>query len=119
MEKDEIVGDQSKSRPSPSWIEAQLVREMAQVKAPEGLWTRIRAEQSARKALPRTGWMLWPVVATVMLVASGDLLWQSVNAASGRPRTTLERTLVRAKAPQAMVLGVSTCRTCHLEPGLY
>ena len=107
------MGDQSNS-----WLEAQLVREMAQVKAPEGLWTRIQAEQGARKALPRTGWMLWPLVATVMLVASGDLLWQSVNAASGRTHPAVERTLVRVKAPQAMAPGVSTCRSCHLEPGL-
>ena len=112
------MGDQSKSWPSPGWVEAQLLREMAQVKAPEGLWTRIQAEERARKALPRSGWMLWPVVATLMLVASGDLLWQSVNAASVRPHITVERTLVRAKAPQAMLLNVSSCRTCHLEPGL-
>lgn len=108
------MGDQSTN-----WLQAQLVREMAQVKAPESLWTRIQAEERARKALPRTGWMLWPMVATVMLVASGDLLWQSVNASSSRPRQTAERTLVRAKASQAMVISVSTCRSCHLEPGLY
>jgi hypothetical protein len=107
------VGDRSKN-----WLQAQLVREMAQVKAPEGLWTRIQAEERARKALPRRGWMLWPVVAAVMLVASGDLLWQSVNAAAGRPHQTAERTLLRSKAPQAMVLSVSTCRSCHLESGL-
>jgi hypothetical protein len=54
---------------------------MAQVKAPDTLWPRIQAERrdqmrSGRRGLQRTGWMLWPVVATVLLLASGDLLWQ-------------------------------------------
>jgi len=100
---------------------------MAQVKAPEGLWTRIQAEQRARKALPRTGWILWPVIATVMLVASGDLLWQSVNAASGRFPRPAERSVsqegvvsqswVAARPSQAAVFAVS-CQRCHVEPGL-
>jgi hypothetical protein len=103
---------------SDMWLQAQLMREMAQVKAPDTLWTRIQAEQRARKALPRTGWILWPVIATVMLVASGDLLWQSVNAASGRVMRSNERAWVRVKAGQPATLSVS-CGTCHVEPGLY
>jgi len=107
--------------PSQDWIEAQLLRQMAQVKAPEGLWSRIQAEQRARKALPRTGWILWPVIATVMLVASGDLLWQSVSAASGRFPRPAERTVsqgwVAARPSQAAVFAVS-CQRCHVEPGL-
>ena len=103
---------------SDMWLKAQLLREMAQVKAPENLWAGIQAEQRARRALPRTGWMLWPVIATVMLVASGDLLWQSVNAASGRSGHTDEQSWVRVKAGQPAVLSVS-CQTCHVEPGLY
>jgi hypothetical protein len=103
---------------SDMWLKAQLLREMAQVKAPENLWLGIQAERRARKASPRTGWMLWPVIATVMLVASGDLLWQSVNAASGRTGRTEERAWVRVKAGQPAMLNVS-CRTCHVEPSLY
>jgi len=53
-----------------------LLREMAQVKAPDTLWAGIRAEQRARQTPVRTGWMLWPAVAMVLLLASGDLLWE-------------------------------------------
>jgi hypothetical protein len=94
---------------------------MAQVKAPEGLWGRIQAEQKARKAAPRTGWILWPLIATVLLVASGDLLWQSVNAASGRFPRPAERTVSQGwganRTVPAALITVS-CRQCHLEPGL-
>ena len=107
--------------PSQDWLKAQLLRQMAQVKAPDRLWTRIQAEERARKAVPRTGWILWPVIATVMLVASGDLLWQSVNAASGRfPRPVepvANQGWVVVKPAQAAVFTVS-CQRCHLEPGL-
>jgi hypothetical protein len=103
---------------SDRWLEAQLLRQMAQVKAPDTLWPRIEAERRARKALPRTGWMLWPVVATVMLLASGDLVWQSVSAASGRVQRRDESTWVRTKASQSVASAVS-CRSCHVEPGLY
>jgi hypothetical protein len=100
---------------SQEWVKAQLLREMAQVKAPDSLWPRIQAEQRARRALPRTGWILWPAVATVMLVASGDLLWQSVNAASERGARPV---VLRVKTPQLLTATVS-CGTCHVEPGLY
>ena len=92
---------------------------MAQVKAPDGLWTRIQAEQRARKALPKTGWILWPVIATVMLVASGDLAWQSVCAASGRLPHRSEPVASQGwiKPSQAAVFAVS-CQRCHVEPGL-
>jgi hypothetical protein len=49
---------------------------MAQVKAPDGLWKRIEDERRARRAQPRTGWILWPAVAAMLLLASGDLLWE-------------------------------------------
>jgi len=58
------------------WLEAQLLRDIAQVKAPDTLWANIRAEQRARQAPVRRGWMLWPAVAMVLLLASGDLLWE-------------------------------------------
>ncbi len=61
---------------SGSWLEAQILRQMAQVKAPDTLWKRIETERRARRATPRTGWMLWPAVATILLFASGDLLWE-------------------------------------------
>ncbi len=62
------------------WLEAQLLREMAQVKAPDSLWTRIQAERRERRNPPRVMLMLWPAVATVLLVASVDLFWQADRA---------------------------------------
>jgi hypothetical protein len=55
-----------------------------------------------------------------MLVASGDLLWQSVNAASGRfprPERIVSQGLVTGKPTQAVAFTVS-CQRCHVEPGL-
>jgi hypothetical protein len=59
-----------------SWLEAELLRQMAQVKAPDTLWKRIQSEQRSRQMPSRAGWVLWPAVATILLLASGDLLWQ-------------------------------------------
>lgn len=53
---------------------------MTQVKAPDTLWSGIRAEERNRQQPHRTGWMIWPAVAMVLLVASADLLWQMGKA---------------------------------------
>jgi len=63
-----------------SWLEAQLVRELAQVKAPDSLWTRVQAERRERRSQPRMMWMLWPAVAMVLLGAAIDLSWQAAKA---------------------------------------
>jgi hypothetical protein len=49
---------------------------MAQVKAPDTLWTGIQAEHRRRRTEIRHGWILWPAVAFALLLASGDLLWE-------------------------------------------
>jgi hypothetical protein len=66
------------------WIEKELARQFAAVRAPDSLWSRVEsARRGARSASlagtpvgPRAGWILWPAVATMLLFASGDLLWE-------------------------------------------
>jgi hypothetical protein len=65
----------------PDWMERELVRQLAPVKAPDSLWGRVRdARRTRRVAGAQAGWILWPAVALMMLVASGDLAWQMDRA---------------------------------------
>lgn len=109
---------------SENWLEAQLLRQMAQVKAPESLWAQIQSERRAQRAQPGRVWMLWPVVATILLVATCDLAWEMRRArgsmsslsantpVSARPllydRTRLGQMVVAAKLDPA-------CGRCHAE----
>ncbi len=71
---------------SHAWLEAQLLRQMAQVKAPDTLWAQIENEGRAQRRRPvRRVWMLWPVIATVLMLATGDLVWE-VGKARGAVR---------------------------------
>jgi len=61
------------------WLEMELTRQLRPVSAPEFLWNRIHEKHSVRGALP-TGWVLWPVLALLMIFASGDLVWQMARS---------------------------------------
>jgi len=61
------------------WLEMELARQLGPVAAPEGLWGRISV---ARKPVA-AGWVLWPVLAMLVLFASGDLVWQITRSRSG------------------------------------
>ncbi len=75
---------------SQAWLEAQLLRQMAQVKAPETLWAQIERRQRAQR--PEAGrmetrrgetrWIVRPILAALMLLAVGDLAWQTGKASS-------------------------------------
>ena len=77
---------------SQAWLETQLVRQLAQVKAPDSLWAQIeraRRSQQAQSRMRNTvrmkaGWVFWPAVATILLLATGDLAWEV-----GRARATM------------------------------
>ncbi len=62
------------------WVERELARQMKPVRAPDSLWGRIasarRRPSGSRLASLQKGWMLWPAVALVLFLASGDLLWE-------------------------------------------
>jgi hypothetical protein len=99
------------------WLEAQLMREMAPVKAPASLWTRVQAERRERRNRPRVVWMLWPAVATVLLVASFDLCWQIGRAAEAGVRIESNnpaelRAWLNAKANLNVA---ASCGACHLD----
>jgi hypothetical protein len=57
------------------WLELELVRHLGPVAAPESLWDRIQEprvllrDRSSRSAM-------WPVAATLMLMAAGATAWQ-------------------------------------------
>jgi len=62
------------------WVERELARQMKPAPAPDSLWGRIesarRGAPGSRLASVQKGWMLWPAVALVLFLASGDLLWE-------------------------------------------
>lgn len=57
-------------------IEKELARQLAPVRAPESLWGRIDAARRTGRSSAQAGWILWPAVALMLLLASGDLLWE-------------------------------------------
>lgn len=67
-----------------SWLQNELERQLAPVRAPDSLWGRIEAaafnsrrrKTNPAQAGPQAGWILWPAVAVLLLSASGDLLWE-------------------------------------------
>jgi hypothetical protein len=79
------------------WLERELARQMKPARAPESLWGRIESGRSGapgsrrsslQAAARQTGWILWPAVALVLFLASGDLLWEIGKArASMAPLT--------------------------------
>jgi hypothetical protein len=102
---------------SHKWLEAQLLREMAQVKAPDSLWNGIQVERRERRNRPRVVWMLWPAVATVLLVASADLCWQIGRAAQAGARIESNNPAeLRAWVNEKANLNVAaSCGACHLD----
>jgi hypothetical protein len=68
------------------------MRQLAQVKAPDSLWAQIERERRSQQTQSRVrstvrvkaGWVLWPAVATILLLATGDLAWEV-----GRARATM------------------------------
>lgn len=62
------------------WIEKELARQLTPVRAPNSLWSRVesarRGARSASLSGGQAGWILWPAVAMMLLLASGDLLWE-------------------------------------------
>jgi hypothetical protein len=66
------------------WLERELARQMKPARAPESLWGRIESVRrgagsrrgSLQAAARQTGWILWPAVALVLFLASGDLVWE-------------------------------------------
>jgi hypothetical protein len=81
-----------------SELETELARHLGPVvNAPEGLWSRIEAERR-RNTRVTGGWVLWPAVAMVLLVACVNLLWEAREA----PRTA---PAIRAAAE---------CLSCHV-----
>jgi hypothetical protein len=77
---------------SNDWVERELARQMRPLRAPDSLWGRIesarRGARGSRVASLQKGWMLWPVIALVLFLASGDLLWEIGKAkASMAPLT--------------------------------
>jgi hypothetical protein len=58
------------------WLEAELARQLGPVRAPESLWTAVQSGARHREPRIRMSLVLWPVVALMLLVASGDLAWQ-------------------------------------------
>lgn len=59
-----------------NWIEKHLARELSPVSAPRSLWGRVEAARRSDRPSSRAGWILWPAVAAILLVASGDLAWE-------------------------------------------
>jgi len=71
-----------------NWIEKELARHLAPVPAPESLWGRVEAARRSARSSPQAGWILWPAVALMLMLASGDLLLEMGKArASMAPLT--------------------------------
>jgi hypothetical protein len=102
---------------SHDWLDAQLVRQLAPVKAPDSLWTRVQAERRERRNPARAVWILWPAVAMVLVLASIDLCRQIGKAAEAGARIESNkpaelRAWVNARANLTVA---ASCRTCHLD----
>jgi len=61
------------------WLEMELARQLCPVAAPESLWDRIHEQQASRRDKPDR-WVLWPIAAALLLVASGGAAWRIVMA---------------------------------------
>lgn len=87
------------SDPSKNWMENELARQLTPVKAPASLWGRIESARRAKHHSRQAGWILWPAVATLLLLASGDLVWEIGKArASLGPLTEQDLEAVTAGA---------------------
>jgi hypothetical protein len=81
---------------SQAWLETQLLRQMAQVKAPDTLWAQIeRGRESSwrtHSCVPRrdSSRRLYAVFATLILLATGDLAWEVGKAHSAVRLTDTE-----------------------------
>ena len=58
------------------WLERELSSQLAPVEAPRDLWSSVTRRRIAARDFSRNGLVLWPVIAVVFAVASGDLLLQ-------------------------------------------
>ncbi len=56
------------------WLERELSRQLAPVEAPRNLWAGVARRRIAGRDASRTGWVLWPVIALLFVVASADLM---------------------------------------------
>ena len=58
------------------WLDRELSSQLAPVEAPRDLWSSLTRRRIASRERLRNGLVLWPVIAVVFAVASGDLLLQ-------------------------------------------
>ena len=56
------------------WLEAELLRQLAPVSAPEDLWYRVNQPQRGIRQRVSIDWLLWPVAAAMVLLICGGTL---------------------------------------------
>lgn len=83
--------------PDSNWLEQELASELAPVRAPQSLWGHI--ETGPRRVRPNASpaWLLWPVAATVSLLAIAGV-WR-VSTGSPEPDPFRDQELALLRSP--------------------
>lgn len=77
------------------WLERELARHLASVRAPEGLWDRLQLPPLPQR--PRTSRFRWPVAA-ILTLAAASTFWLAARTHAAEPYLTAR--VVHAAQPQ-------------------